>query len=93
MSSFFDFNQASQVNGLSQQFPTTSMKGRQTGPASVKTDVWSDPQREDRYGHMFPGCTSPPEITRQHIFFPSSSDEESEEDWGKKTTVFKWREV
>ena len=39
MSSFFDFNQASQVNGLSQQFPTTSMEGRQTGPASVKTEV------------------------------------------------------
>lgn len=110
MSSFFDFNQASQVKGLSQQFPTTSMEGRQTGPASVKTEVWSTPQREedtpkwsldlihpptpqkeppreDRYGHMFPGISTP-EITRQHTFFPSSSDEESEEDWGKKTTVF-----
>ena len=87
MSSFVDFNQASQVKGLSQQYPTTSMEGRLTGPASVKTDVWSDPQREDRYGHMFPGISTP-EITRQHTFFPSSSDEESEEDWGKKTTVF-----
>ena len=77
MSSFFDFNQASQVKGLSQQYPTTSMEGRLTGPASVKTEVWSDPQWEE-----------PPEITRQHTFFPSSSDEESEEDWGKKTTVF-----
>ena len=77
MSSFFDFNQASQVKGLSQQYPTTSMEGRLTGPASVKTDVWSNPQREDRYGHMFPGISSP-EITRQHTFFASSSDEEAE---------------
>ena len=90
MSSFFDFNQASQVKGLSQQFPTTSMEGRQTGPASVKTEVWSTPQREEDIPNWSLDLIHPPTPQKepQHTFFPSSSDEESEEDWGKKTTVF-----
>ena len=80
MSSFFDFNQASQVNGLSQQFPTTSMEGRQTGPASVKTEVWSTPQREEDTPKWSLDLIHPPTPQKepQHTFFPSSSDEEAE---------------
>ena len=81
MSSFFDFNQASQVKGLSQQFPTTSMKGRQTGPASVKTEVWSAPQREEDTPKWSLDLIHPPTPQKepQHTFFPSSSDEDAEE--------------
>lgn len=80
MSSFFDFNQASQVSGLSQQFPTTSMEGRQTGPASVKTEVWSTPQREEDIPKWSLDLIHPPTPQKepQHTFFPSSSDEEAE---------------
>jgi len=81
MSSFFDFNQASQVSGLNQQYPTTSMEGRQTGPASVKTEVWSDPQWEDMYHpNAVVDRIHPPAATRQHTFFPSSSDEDDMEE-------------
>ena len=80
MSSFFDFNQASQVTGLSQQFPTTSMEGRQTGPASVKTEVWSAPQREEDTPKWSLDLIHPPTPQKepQHTFFASSSDEEAE---------------
>ena len=81
MSSFFDLNQANQVTGLSQQFPTTSMKGRQTGPASVKREVWSDPQWEDMYHpNAVVDRIHPPAATRQHTIFPSSSDEDDMEE-------------
>jgi len=95
MSSFFDFNQASQVKGLNQQFPTTSMEGRQTGPASVKTEVWSTPQWEEDTPKWSLDLIHPPTPQKepQHTFFPSSSDEESEEDWGKKTTIFNKKTV
>ena len=97
MSSFFDLNQANQVKGLTQQYPTTSMEGRQTGPASVKTEVWSDPQCEDKeitkWSLDLIHPSTPPRVTRQHTIFPSSSDEESEEDYGKKTTIFNKKAV
>ena len=82
MSSFFDFNQASQVSGLNQQYPTTSMEGRQTGPASVKTEVWSDPQWEEDTPKWSLDLIHPPTPQKepQHTFFPSSSDEDDMEE-------------
>lgn len=76
MSSFFDLNQANQVKGLTQQYPTTTMEGKKTGPASVKREVWSDPQWEDSTVDLI----HPPAATRQHTFFPSSSDEDDTEE-------------
>jgi len=97
MSSFFDLNQANQVKGLTQQYPTTSMEGRQTGPASVKTEVWSTPQCEEDTPKWSLDLIHPPTPQKepQHTFFPSSSDEESVEivDWGKKTTLFNKKAV
>jgi len=81
MSSFFDLNQANKVQGLTQQYPTTSMKRKLTGPASVKREVWSDPQWEDMYqSNAVVDSIQPPVATRQHTFFPSSSDEDDMEE-------------
>ena len=82
MSSFFDLTQANQVKGLTQQYPTTSMEGRQTGPASVKTEVWSDPQWEEDTPKWSLDLIHPPTPQKepQHTFFPSSSDEDDMEE-------------
>jgi hypothetical protein len=82
MSSFFDLNQANQVKGLTQQYPTTSMEGIQTGPASVKREVWSDPQWEENTPKWSLDLIHPPTQQKepQHTFFASSSDEDDMED-------------
>jgi len=104
MSSFFDLNQANQVKGLSQQYPTTSMEGRQTGPASVKREDWFHPQPEEDTPRWSLDLIHPPTPQKepQHTFFTSSSDEDemieqwaghSDEDYGKKTTLFNKKAV
>jgi len=104
MSSFFDLNQANQVKGLSQQYPTTSMEGRQTGPASVKREDWFHPQPEEDTPRWSLDLIHPPTPQKepQHTFFTSSSDEDemieqwaghSDEDYGKKTTIFNKKTV
>ena len=82
MSSFFDLNQANQVQGLTQQYPTTSMERKQTGTASVKREDWFHPQPEEDTPRWSLDLIHPPTPPKepQHTFFTSSSDEDNMEE-------------